>query len=292
MLQFALIGVITISIVQSLPQFVFILKCGVFSGLLLLIRVILFTPFQRIVVRDFGLLNANSIGLSLCISLILLFLLQGVSEKRDIKYYIIASLLIVGIIFTASRKAILLLGYSLFSWTFFTTEKPLKKILIASVIIIFMGLTYYFLMNNEFLYNIIGMRFEGAINLVFGKTGYIDASSFERKVLIDKGLELWRDRPYIGYGASTFSKIAGFGIYSHNNYIELSVNLGIIGLLLFYQIYILLFVQIFKMRNTHLLKFLSFLIIFLLGLDFAWVTLVEDLYLLFLVLIYISPKFI
>lgn len=59
--------------------------------------------------------------------------------------------------------------------------------------------------------------------------------SFEgRVVMIQRGFDLWKRSPLWGNGNEAFRVYGGHDTYSHNNYIELLVNYGVLGLVFFY----------------------------------------------------------
>lgn len=63
-----------------------------------------------------------------------------------------------------------------------------------------------------------------------------DQSALERQDLILLGPHLMMQAPIFGHGFDQFRSISGYGYYSHNNYIELGVNAGVLGLLLYYSV--------------------------------------------------------
>jgi O-antigen ligase len=60
-----------------------------------------------------------------------------------------------------------------------------------------------------------------------------EKSFMGRAELIQFGLQMWRESPFWGHGNEAF-RIQSGGTYSHNNYIELLANYGLIGFTLFY----------------------------------------------------------
>ena len=219
----------------------------------------------------FSSLNANDIGLKAAIC-ILAFL--EIRKKVPYKYlfYLIAALLIGVIILTGSRKALflLLVGITVTVVLASTTKiKLIRNIVLACTLL---GISAYLVMNIDFLYQAVGVRLEGVINAIMGE-GHIDASTAERMALIDTGLKLWEQSPVLGHGINTFTPIAGFGMYAHNNYIEEGVGLGIVGVFLWYSIYPFLFYRSFK----SVIKPMAFSIILLMPwLDVGLVSYMED----------------
>jgi len=59
-----------------------------------------------------------------------------------------------------------------------------------------------------------------------------------REEYVTDAWQLFYQKPLIGYGPDAFGKVSGAGTYAHNNYAEIAVNWGIIGLLLYYSMYL------------------------------------------------------
>lgn len=147
--------------------------------------------------------------------------------------------------------AILLFGYQI---VFLTGSR--KGIFIFILLIC---LTYLYLLRRQTriikLFSILGggllivglwqtinlsphyRRLEAALLFATGRdTG--DTSISTRFALSNDALYLWSKKPLLGWGADQFRYISDFGRYSHNNYVELLVTVGIVGFTLFYSIYI------------------------------------------------------
>lgn len=219
----------------------------------------------------FSSLNANDIGLKAAIC-ILAFL--EIRKKVPYKYlfYLIAALLIGVIILTGSRKALFLLLVGITVSVVLASTTKIKLIRNMVLACTFLGISAYLVMNIDFLYQAVGVRLEGVINAIMGE-GHIDASTAERMALIDTGLKLWEESPVLGHGINTFTPLAGFGLYAHNNYIEEGVGLGIVGVFLWYSIYPFLFYRSFK----SVIKPMAFSIILLMPwLDVGLVSYMED----------------
>ncbi|MDD3267588.1 MAG: O-antigen ligase family protein, partial [Burkholderiales bacterium] len=101
--------------------------------------------------------------------------------------------------------------------------------------------------------------------LLFGQNN-LDISSRIRFEMIEVGKTLFLSKPFLGYGIGSFSIVSGFDAYSHNNYIELLVGLGIIGMVLYYSMIIYIIYKLFIIRkfidgNPLLAILLSLLVI-------------------------------
>lgn len=219
----------------------------------------------------FSSLNANDIGLKAAIC-ILAFL--EIRKKVPYKYlfYLIAALLIGVIILTGSRKALFLLLVGIAVTAVLASTTKVKLIRNMVLVCMLLGISVYLVMNIDFLYQAVGVRLEGIVNAIMGE-GHIDASTAERMALIDTGLKLWEESPVLGHGINTFTPLAGFGLYAHNNYIEEGVGMGIVGVFIWYTIYPFLFYRSFK----SVIKPMAFSIILLMPwLDVGLVSYMED----------------
>jgi O-antigen ligase len=74
----------------------------------------------------------------------------------------------------------------------------------------------------------------GMIFLQSTSSATVDFSYAERTRFIEKGIALMAESPVFGSGLDTFRTLSGEGAYAHNNYIELGVAVGLVGILLFY----------------------------------------------------------
>jgi hypothetical protein len=61
-----------------------------------------------------------------------------------------------------------------------------------------------------------------------------EVSAVSRLDLIKTGFSLFQTNPWFGIGRDGFASQSGYGIYSHCNYIEILVNYGLVGFLLFH----------------------------------------------------------
>lgn len=84
--------------------------------------------------------------------------------------------------------------------------------------------------------------------LVDTSNSEIDYSAYVRLGLIKTGINLFMDKPFMGWGiASGYTLLGGgYGMYFHNNYVQLLVEVGIIGLTLYYIPIIYVIYKIFK----------------------------------------------
>jgi len=235
--------------------------------------------------------NSNKLSRVMLIAIFSsLILLTYQSTNKYLKIYLKFSILLsLYLIFlTVSKKAIILAPILLVSSLSFQRIK-LKNIIIT--LIVFIILIKLFFTYADFTYldhmrDILDKRFEGLFNLLEGKQG--DASSGERAYLLEEGFKIFLDNPIIGTGLNNFRVF--LGKYAHNNYLELLVDTGIIGMLLFYSIYIIILKKIKNMQKSKLRKYLLIMILILLLMDLATVTYYNKLILLVLLYIFYIAK--
>lgn len=236
-------------LIKTKSDFIMILKLFVFSRIIMALYIIIFIDFTtlgdiRIGSDNLGdNWNPNVIGMNLAFSSFSVLVL--LKEKTDLRMnivYIIEILLFSIIIFlTGSKKALFILIFSMGLFGIFSSKNnKLQKVgfvLFISIII------FYFIMNIPLLYDSLGNRIEKLIASVIGEE--TDISTEIRMNMIKNGFDFFIQQPFTGYGINNFSElfgnISGYFTYSHNNYIELLVGIGLFGTIIYYSghIYIL-----------------------------------------------------
>jgi O-antigen ligase len=88
------------------------------------------------------------------------------------------------------------------------------------------------------LYDVLGYRIDMMLDGLRGEDG--GYSMTERTMMIAYGFDFIMEKPWLGNGFNAFStlfgNITGWYTYSHNNFIELLVNTGIVGLIIYYSL--------------------------------------------------------
>ena len=83
-----------------------------------------------------------------------------------------------------------------------------------------------------------------------GKTG---GSTWIRQKMISLGIAYWMKNPVLGVGIGCphilAAKYLGFDAYLHNNYVELLCGGGLVGIYLYYSMYVYCLIQLFKLRK-------------------------------------------
>lgn len=142
----------------------------------------------------------------------------------------------------------------------------IKRILLGLIIGIGVLWAVY---NVPFLYEHIGYRIDDYVSHILKGTAMIDTGTVKRSLMVERAIELWKEKPIFGQGFDAFSEIGGFQAYSHNNYTELLCNHGIVGFVVYYSFYgILLFILLKIKTDDKMMIFFRCLMICMLVFEF------------------------
>ena len=216
--------------------------------------------------------HSNALGFRLATGALLCMFLFTKSKKYRWVYLATAIIYSILVLFTGSRKSIVMVVFCLLIYVFLYRSKDNKgftslgKISLCIVIVVFIVVLWNLIMNVESIYNVIGYRIETMLGSFSGKE--VDGSIDERTFFTEKGIELFKQHPIIGYGCNNFKQYMrelGYShiAYCHNNLVELLCTLGIIGTLLFYApltVFLIELVKIYlKSKNDVCLVLVIFM---------------------------------
>lgn len=140
---------------------------------------------------------------------------------------------------TGSKKAVLIMVVMMAGMFYFYTtgDKNISKRLKYFVLLI-IGLfgLYYLIMNFDIF---SGIRSRITSQLTYRLTGIGGISDVDRSRLVSEGLSYWWESPIFGKGLC--SSVHYMGAYAHNNFVEILMNTGAVGLVAFYAVYVPLF---------------------------------------------------
>lgn len=175
----------------------------------------------------YGITNANTYGRVFAYSIVagLYFALY----KNKWWYGLGCILLLLFALSSGSKKSILIIIIGATVLMFF--RYGLKYALRFLFGMVAAGAILYFVMQLPI--------FETAFNrFSLFLSGEQDYSDRVRSSMISVGWDLFCEKPIIGWGLNAYSVVSSFNVYSHNNYIEMLVNFGFVGFVLFYSIYV------------------------------------------------------
>lgn len=176
---------------------------------------------------------------------------------------------------TASKKAfiLILIGTPIviyLSTGRATFSKKLKYFFLSIITLIFIYIVVTSI--DSFWY------MEERINEMFivlmgkGTSGASGTSDIYRLNLIKQGIKSFLEAPILGNGAGY--SIYLFGTYSHNNYIELLMNTGLLGFITYYSSYIISIIRL-KRKNTDVLELNSLFLLIIISLMILEIALVD-----------------
>lgn len=190
--------------------------------------------------------NPNGIGFSMALAALCSFEIAKMKKRKlALLYYIIGSSFSIIAVITGSRKAFMIIAICIPLYFLLKIKNRTKLILIIPITLLVIVLMFQVSLNIPILYNIYGYRLEKLLFAING-LGVADTSTLLRINLIRRGIELFVNKPVHGYGLGTYVIIGGYNLVSHNNIVELLVGVGLIGLILYYIIYIKLINYYFK----------------------------------------------
>ena len=223
--------------------------------------------------------NANLYALFINIAFI--FLLQKIGKPNNIiKYLLIFSslgLVFFEIINTGSRKGIFFTILIIIFYYFSSIRKigNLNKVIYFIIGLFILSQFALYTINSPYFYRFFESFYYNDVSL----------TDLHRYALAQDGIRLFYERPIFGWGADGFRYFNNVDFtYSHMNFLELLVNYGIIGFILFYSMYFVIFKN-FKALNSYEEKFVIsdkyifvFFLIVTLILDIGMVRIFERMY--------------
>ena len=241
-----------ISRINNYKQVVILLKlfvvCNIINTFYILYRVDITTlGVSRIGARTIDsdvMWNSNSIGtlLAFCVFIIIMLLARGQYRKnqKGLMIVVIAGFSII-ILLCGSRIALLLLIVLPLLYYLFTSNarNSIKRVLLIALALL--GV-FWILINVTPVYNVLGVRVERLLNNILGRSAVTDGSISSRNMLIELGGQCFKESPIWGHGMYTFmqksASVMYYAWYAHNNYVEIAVGLGVIGLIVYYWYYV------------------------------------------------------
>lgn len=285
-------------LVKNKRDFNTILKIFVLTRVLVALYILVILDFSTLGEMRIGAgslgdeWNANTIGMNLALATFSLFFIlkteNTIRKHTKIYYYVCMLLFSFIIVFTGSRKSLFILIFSIGFFSFLIREKG--KVARFSLVAMMLALVIYLSLNIPIFYNIIGSRIEGLLSSVTGQ-GVVDKSTDTRLLMIDTGFKFFLEKPLFGHGIDSFRQlyynITGDFRYSHNNYIELLVSIGVVGTFIYYLGLIMVMLKSYKRDNVYAVFSLALIVTFLI-IDYGLVSYTSTYIQFFICLTFIS----
>ena len=214
--------------------------------------------------------NSNSIGTILALasaSIIILLYHQKYKRPRRIVALLQLTIFAIVTLLCGSRISLLLLvGIPLSVYLFSSNIKTAGRNIVIIVLVLIM--VYWLMMNVPAFYAVLGSRVERLILTIRGQS-VTDGSINSRIMLIEYGMQWFRERPLFGHGMYTFMALSSsyfsYAWYAHNNYIEILVGTGIVGLIIYYWYYLRIIIKAIRLKLDERRMIVPIMMVMLIG---------------------------
>ena len=236
---------------------------------------------------DNDLLNANTLGMGAAYSSII-GLYYAYYEKKILNIFIILPTVAM-VALSGSKKAGIILGVGIFFLILLKNlSRGISKVSFSKVIIsVFAISAIVFMMFNMPFFENLTDRFTLMMNIFSNE--YADSSTEDRYAMMLLGLDIFEEYPLLGVGIDNALLYNSPRYdYLHSNPFELLADIGIVGVCVYYWIYILIayrFVKYGDFSSNEYIISLTLFCIFL-PMNVAYVTYSEMTTYLFLALFY------
>ncbi len=180
--------------------------------------------------------NANDVGLKSCFSAIiaLYFVIKDKHKKsKKVIYLMLCVVCLFFALITASKQVAIILVVGMLYLVFTSKNKFLlsHRKNIFFIIVAFTVAVYFF--YNAKYFDYLRLRLDEFLELILNGGG--SHSDEKRMRFITEGIAVFWQNPFFGEG--TASSYNYFSTYSHSNFVELLMNHGIFGFLVYYFVF-------------------------------------------------------
>lgn len=243
---FVLFNIIkTFNINNSIP---YGLILGAIFNYLIALNIITFqNPFESAVVFVGTTAKSGSIAIVMLMNVFCSMLLYFNKKSKVEKYFHVLNILMAlyVILLSTSKKGILI-GGGLFAVFVILQIGKIRRTMTFLMIVPLLISTIAFFADTDVLSQRaerIEVRFS-EMSAVLDEGVNTSGSTDERLYLIERGIEIFSEHPLLGTGIHTFRLNNELGLYSHNNFIELLVGVGLIGLSVYYFFFFSTFLRL------------------------------------------------
>lgn len=209
-------------------------------------------------IRNLGTGNHNFIGMVSAFATIFLYYYMKQSHHDTAVLKVLMMVHLLFVMLSMSRKAIMYLAIPWLIIYLFVGKgfvNKLKRIIYISFILI---VAYIALVHIPILYRFIGAGLQQMMK--YFQSGSGDLSAAGRNTRIVFGISLFKEKPVLGWGTMNYNYL--FSIrqsisemtIADNNFVDMLVNGGMIGFIIYYSIYITGFILFFRLKNKSTLE--------------------------------------
>jgi len=220
---------------ESKESFFKFLTIYFFASIFVILRLVISTPLDFLLISRLGVsidVNPNTVGYMFSIATLISIYLAW-STKRWL-LLLILPVFIISSLLSGSRKVFILLFVGLILLVLLIQKSKRYSFIAAGISIIMLVIGGAALLFIEPLRRMIGQRLLNMVLELLG--GNTDGSTSVRMGMLKSGLSMFSQKPIFGWGLGAFTDLGGFETYSHNNYVELLVAVGLVGTLVYYSL--------------------------------------------------------
>lgn len=244
----------------------------IIAGCLLCLRMLIVVPINAwgtervgVYLSHNNVISYNFTGVTFAIGLIAEFLFYEKEAIKNTKLRIIFILVFsIFSLLTGSKKQIFFLIISISIYIICISKsfiKLIKNIVIGSIILFILGILIF---KIEALYNVIGERFIAFLSYFSNQNNTADASTVSRALYLEEAWRIFKIYPIFGVGLDCFRYFNTYAeCWAENNFMELLADTGLIGVIIYYFIYLEIFKGLIKrIKKFHYFLDIQILIVF------------------------------
>jgi O-antigen ligase len=185
--------------------------------------------------------NANSFAYHLLFVVIAIFYFWKQNSSIILRIFlpVIFTISMIGIVYYGSRKGFIGALAFIILWFLFCESRKFSKSPFITLITLLMisGMLYFmadYVMSNTNL----GRRLENTR----------EQGAPKRMQMYVDGFKMIRSNPITGVGLNNYSALSTSGLYSHSDYVEVAANTGIVGFMLYFSIYAVLWRRLNRIK--------------------------------------------
>lgn len=218
------------------------------------VRYLIVTPFNDVLRSRAGAsigYNANEFGFIFAYGTTIAVFLAH--DRKSKLYWIIAIFFVFCNLFSGSRTAfaVMIIALVVYTMGFYYVKGGIDRLGkgIFIIVLLLIGV-WVLIMNNEFLFSILGSRIESFYFTLF-RGQSTEGSVTTRVGMMRDSITIFSQAPLLGHGLDYFKAVSGYNTYSHNNYTELLVSIGLIGTIVYYSLFLrILYKSIKLLKET------------------------------------------
>ena len=265
-IQVGLIAVCIMLYVHNHPErFIKLINIFILSACIISIRFFIDVPIsawgKEARFSEDTLFGGNIPAMIMSFSVVYLFyyvFIKHLNDKRKIAIFLISLFTLITLLMGTKKGLLIITIGVVFLWITHT-KNPVKLLTRTVISIAICVIVYSAIMRIPVLYGSIGYRIDGMIKGF--QSGQGDASTNARIKFISDALRVFNENKLLGVGQDGYRYENIYEpVYSHNNYVEILANLGILGFITYYSIFVVTLVKAFKKWRNNLLPITTIII--------------------------------